>query len=97
MNQIKEIFTVSSVSVSGFIRKSHCLGWFATLPEAELAIEQDAGSMIMDGGEFIVVESFGSGIYALGEEIVWYKSEEDKWVKCDAPEWGIRFCNWAMG
>lgn len=71
-------------------------GFYADKREAEIAVEENRGSMEECLYDYIVIEEIGQGVLAIAENEQWYRWD-DRWVPCKKPKFSEGIINWAIG
>jgi hypothetical protein len=96
---MKKIYTITTIKSIKFDEPSgsRCVGWFNKYYEAENCVLKNVCDIYECGYyPFAIIEEFFEGIYQIPDKEVWFKWENEGYVKCEKPDEAKSVCCWGM-
>jgi len=89
------IYTITAIWYEEGTDDEHrCFGFFYTLARAKIVVEENQCDMHECRYQYIVIEEIMPGIHSTAKALQWYKWEDNKWNKCESPDFSY-ITNWA--
>lgn len=82
---IKPIYTIHAIEGLDTKHRGHTVGWFPYEEWAKEAVENSGDNLYECSYEYIVIEEYPFGTYALRKKELWYKWNGKRYVSIDKP------------